>query len=280
MSNQLNRRQLLGLTGMSLGTLAASSVTNSGLKNTLCAAENPPEPEYWKYVPVDPKTAAERAYEAYADGSCMYAAFLAIIETVGKKILESDPRQARKYLDFPFFMMKYGRGGTLECGSLCGALNGCAAAIGLLVEDKASREAMGAELFHYYETTTLPVFVSSRSPEVTIPRTVSHSVLCHVSNTTWCLEADVDVESANRKERCKRLTADVVLKTLELLNRYVQSELPPNERKTLFTPLTGDTAACAECHNPKGSDPKVSCKMTCATCHEDKFEEAIPHYPQ
>ncbi|MBN2481016.1 MAG: C-GCAxxG-C-C family protein [Bacteroidales bacterium] len=83
----------------------------------------------WIYYPLDPALTAELAYKFYDSGSCMYATCSSIISQLADNIGEP-------YTSFPLHMMKYGHGGIGGFGTICGALNGAAAIIGLLIADK------------------------------------------------------------------------------------------------------------------------------------------------
>jgi len=65
-----------------------------------------------------------------------------------------------------------------------------------------------------------------------------------------------------RSDRCRRLSADIVAKTAELLNRYHA------DHTCTFVPLTQPTATCADCHGRGGVRTDTIAKMNCASCHE------------
>jgi len=91
----------------------------------------------WTYLPLDPGVTAELAYAEYPNGSCMYGIFKSVIVQLAEKIGEP-------FSSFPIHMMKYGHGGVNGHGTICGALNGAAALIGLLVEGRVNQDAMAA----------------------------------------------------------------------------------------------------------------------------------------
>ncbi len=158
----MKRRTLLGLGGLSLGALLTGTV------NGPVWAEEAGD-VVWEYEPLDPKMVGALAYRHYADGRCMYAVFRAIVESVGKIRSEAHPEEAVRWSSFPYYMMRYGKTGVFDYGSLCGTLNGCAAVIGLFVTDKEDASRMATELFQYYETTSLPNFVPEDSEFSDIP---------------------------------------------------------------------------------------------------------------
>jgi hypothetical protein len=95
----------------------------------------------WPYRPVDPDTAGQRAFEGYQKGHCMYGTFEAIVGAVVEKL-------GPPYTGFPFEMFIYGMGGVYGWGTLCGTLNGCAAAIQVLSREHAPAQlrAQGDEV--------------------------------------------------------------------------------------------------------------------------------------
>ncbi|MDO5553785.1 MAG: C-GCAxxG-C-C family protein [Planctomycetia bacterium] len=257
----MKRRDLLAQGTVALGSLM--------LAGTFARAEEaePCEDFVWNYESLDPVATAERAYTLYADGSCMYASFRALVEGVGFIRREKDPREASHYDQFPYYMMFYGRGGVHDYGTLCGILNGCAAAISLFVRDRKDAAAMTRELFSWYETAELPVFVPSQTKHGEIERSIAESPLCHISVSHWLQESGAEVESPRRKERCKRLVCDGVVKTVELLNLYFQSR--QNNVVCAFAASAEPAASCTACHSPQGDAKDCNTQMNCGICHEE-----------
>jgi len=91
---------------------------------------------------------------------------------------------------------------------------------------------------------------------------VPESILCHISCGRWRAAADVQMFSPKRADRCRRLTADMAIKTAELLNRYHA------DNACTFAPLAQPTATCFDCHGPKGMQADAIVKMNCTSCHE------------
>jgi hypothetical protein len=206
----------------------------------------------WIYHALDPKTVAADAYKLYPDGSCMYAVFGAVIAALAK--IQPEP-----FGSFPCHMMKYGAGGIGHWGSTCGAINGGAAIIGLFERDKQRREDLIAELFSWYEKTELPEYRPQDTDEsASCVKIEAQSVLCHASVSRWCRESGCGIESAARKERCRRLTADVAIKTVELLNANLKEPCK-------FAGLNPEVKSCLACHNEQRHD--TSAKMQCGACH-------------
>ncbi len=209
----------------------------------------------WKYAELLPSESSERAYRYYSEGSCMYATIKGILAQLEETLGEP-------YSSFPLHMFKYGHGGIGGYGSVCGTLNGAAAIMGLLISDKVIRDTMIADLFRWYEQEAFPIFVPSEPVYTHTPvRSISNSVLCHASNTQWCKASGYKATSNERKERCRRLTADVAGKVTLALNKlyfgdYVTGECPNNE-----------AATCVSCHGKEGKLDNAAVQMNCNSCH-------------
>jgi hypothetical protein len=170
-------------------------------------------------------------------------------------------------------MMKFGGGGIGGVGSTCGAFNGAAAVLGLFVKDTAARSAMIQELCTFYEYTELPKYKPKEDKFPGMQTVKPESVLCHISSSRWRAAADVPMFSPKREDRCRRLTADIVAKTAELLNRYHA------DNACTFSALVQPTATCFDCHGPKGTQADAIAKMNCASCHAHD-QKHIDKYPQ
>lgn len=209
----------------------------------------------WKYKKLDPELTAELAYRDYPDGSCMYGVFNSIVSQLAREIGEP-------FVSFPTHMMKYGHGGVNGNGTICGTLNGAAALIGLLVEDKSTQDALVEELFHLYENSPLPNF-SPESPglDYTPPTSIAGSFLCHASTTRWGKVSGLRIDSKERKERCRRLTADIAAKTVTILNTYHDNNFVAHSN------VNETVGSCMTCHGSSGKLGNTSGKMTCTSCH-------------
>lgn len=264
-AKEVSRRQLLSSVGLLGGT---SLLAGCGR-----ALEGAPSPEKaipsetaeaslrelkagnaWQYVRLDPAAVAADAYRLMPEGGCMYALFASIMTAMAQ--LQGEP-----YLSFPVHMMKYGEGGVGLWGSLCGTINGGAAAIGLFVPEKEKRQQLITELFSWYEATDLPTYSPAMAKDAAPHcKSTARSVLCHVSVGKWCAASGNEVGSAEMGERCRRLTAEVAAKTVELLNASLQGP-----RK--FVGLSGEVGACLSCHG-KAELRDTMGQMQCTACHQ------------
>lgn len=281
----LSRRQMLTTAGLTVGggllaihgtgsqaedSQASTATSTAADTNAFFEDDSPSLP----YSPIASKEAAALAYQSYAEGSCMYATFKGIVSLVAKK--QQLPIPAAFYNLF-----KYGHGGCAGWGSLCGTCNGAAAAMGLFCDDKQTRDKMITELFRWYESTDLPTFVPAGASDKNFPSSVAGSILCHPSTSQWARAAKMSVFSPARKERCKRLAANVAKKTVEILNaqhaadkeslgsKHADQAMPSSPRQL------GPPDSCIACHSTPGGRPgsfaaeapKTTTKMNCSKCH-------------
>lgn len=224
--------------------------TNAPLKNS----GNPASPA-WPYTTLDQDLVADTAYHFHDQkGSCMYAVFSSVIKQLAEK-------QGEPFRSFPCDMMIYGEGGVSGWGTICGALNGGAAAISLLVPKEADRRALIDELFLWYQNTNLPSYKPAKPFfAAELPAVKPGSILCHPSVSAWIKQAKVGFYSKERKERCTRLSADTAHKTVELLNRFCAGTFSKEFK------LDQKTTDCMSCHGKGGAQADVMIK-TCTGCH-------------
>jgi len=255
------------------GTIAAGGVglltLTTAFKPEKQPLSNPQNLEYnpdessWKYFHLDPDATAQLAYDRYSEGSCMYATIVSVVSQLANKFGEP-------IASFPIHMFKYGHGGIGGFGSVCGALNGAAALIGLLITDKSVQDKMITDLFQWYERASLPVFTPQKPAFDYTPVTnASNSVLCHASNTNWCKASGFSVGSSERKERCRRLTGDVAQKVTASLNDIFTNAYVTNSH-------SNEAAnTCIACHGNEGKIKNTSVKMSCNSCHTESVGHKI-----
>jgi hypothetical protein len=213
-NRRLNRRNLLGTIGVAPVAVAAASISAVQAQPALMG-------EDWTYVSISPEEAVERTYQLAASRGCMEAIATGVIELLAQKA--GDP-----FASFPVRMMRYGAGGV-GCGSLCGALNGGAAVLSLLIENRSSLRRAVAKLNQWHRETALPAYQPmniSAMPDVFPVK--SESILCRESLDRWSQESETNGFPAGpreRSERCHRLTADVARCVVLLLNAELEGEL-------------------------------------------------------
>jgi hypothetical protein len=251
----LNRRQLVTAVGGVLGggiagaLLASDEKPKEGAPSVGAEAKPAPATTPWAYHALDPDVTAERAYNDFSKGRCMYGAFEAIVGQLGEKY--GDP-----YKSFPVAMMKYGHGGVNGWGTLCGALNGGAAALQLLSADP---NPLIDETFSWYDREALPDYVSKAAKFANV-QSASGSPLCHVSISKWCARSGKRAYSPERDERCALLTASVTRHAVLLLNKQADG------MKSAAV-LPAETVHCQTCHEKGGVVENARSKMTCPQCH-------------
>ncbi len=210
----------------------------------------------WPLKKIDATAAAERAYAAYSNGGCMYGAFEGIIGEMREKY--GPPFDA-----FPAAMMKYGGAGVSGWGTLCGALNGAAAAIALVTEPKVTSPIIN-EVYGWYGVTPLPDYKPVKPKFANIDTSVAASQLCHTSVTKWCDKTGFKALSPERAERCAWLTASVARYTADLLNKQADGAF----KATFAVPAS--VTGCLSCHGKGGpiENVHVSNQTVCTECHD------------
>jgi len=243
--------------GAGLATLTTAFKPEKQLVPEAQNLEYNPTETNWEYFHLDPSATAQLAYDKYSEGSCMYA-------TVSSIVLQLADKFGEPFTSFPTHMFKYGHGGIGGFGSVCGALNGAAALIGLLITDKKVQDSMIADLFQWYEKESLPAF-RPQNPvfDFTPVASASGSVLCHASNTNWCKASGFSVGSNERKERCRRLTGDVAKKVTASLNDIYTNAYITNTHSNEAANI------CMACHGNDGKLKNTSGKMSCTSCHTE-----------
>jgi hypothetical protein len=249
----ITRRQVLGPIGIAAGSCVLSSCLSNRVSSSPGESNKTDVP--WPYEGLDPELTAERAYHDCKKGHCMYGAFASVVSQLAEK-------RGEPYSSFPVGMMRYGAGGAGGSGSLCGAINGSAALIGLFVAEEDELNLLVEELFLWYERAALPTYTPEKAVlDIPVRKSVSNSILCHVSLTRWCKTSGHKTFTKPQKERCRRVTADAAKKTVEILNAHLAGEFSRTHQ------FDQDVKTCKSCHT-KGSEISNSRgKMRCSTCH-------------
>jgi len=220
------------------------------------------------YDTLDAEAVRIRAHDAFCtEGKgCCYAAFDGIVALLRAQLPSTFP-------SFPNEIMIYGHGGVVGWGTICGAVNGAAAAISLVC-DKPTSDQLVSELCGWYTQALIPSTISNdyavagdkftaTKYDGELTQNACGSVLCHVSVSQWCNASGVAVEDAKRKERCARLSGDVAAKAAELLNAHFGSGFIAE----YVAPET--IATCIACHGSEGVEANVASKSECNQCHGD-----------
>ncbi len=217
----------------------------------------------WPYQPLDVEAIRILGHDTYWQGKgCSYGAFQAMAEKL--RLVLPTP-----WNSIPAEIMLYGHGGGAGWGATCGAINGPAALISLVLL-KARSDVLVSELYGWYTQTLFPSDISNqyavnhvfgdRRCDIALPQNVAGSPLCHPSVSEWCKTANYPADALQRKERCARITGDVAAYATQILNEEFAGTFTPR-----YVP-PGIIATCMACH---GTGPlnRVVSKMECTQCH-------------
>ena len=267
MSEKITRQEFFRKTAIYTTGVGVAAVGTGFLFTKEARAQGLVEAWPAPYDTLDVETVRIRAHDVFCtEGKgCSYAAFDGIIALLREQLPGTFPI-------FPNEIMYYGHGGVAGWGTICGAINGAAAAISLVC-DKATSDQLINELCGWYTQELLPstisndyavagTFTATKSDEV-LAQNACDSVLCHVSVSKWCEASGVGVADAKRKERCARVSGDVAAKGAELLNAhygagFTAAYVPPES-----------IATCMACHSSEGAKKNVASKSECQQCHGD-----------
>lgn len=217
-------------------------------------ASAPPLP--WHYGPVDVNLVRRRGYENYFKFSCSFAAAEALLST----LRENHP--SSPWGTIPAEMFRFGAGGGLGWGTMCGAINASLAVLNLA----SSRfEDLGNELVGWYTTFPFPSSLHDTYAKYkNQPTTISNSPLCHVSVSRWADAAGARIHEKEKKDRCAKLTGDTAAKAAELLNSALGDRL-----QLIYEPRR-EFSHCLNCHQgPKSLLDDQQGKANCVMCHAE-----------
>lgn len=207
---------------------------------------------------LDVERTRELAYQGFKgveleDGTrhsgCGFGTFSAIIGQLRESV-------GAPFDQIPLQMMDWAGAGVVGFGTLCGTLNGAAAAVGLICDAPDAR-AFISDLLTWYSETPLPTNLYAPTGE--LPRSTAGSNLCHVSLTRWCRNSGFASGSPERAERCSRVAGDVAAKAVEMLNQGAPGAEKPSEK-----------TVCRACHymGPNFAMGQFTHgEMNCLTCH-------------
>jgi hypothetical protein len=247
-------------TGAAVGAAAGGILLP---KNVPAQKETPPLP--WPYAKLDPDQGRILGHDYYSQGGCGYAGFAGILKQLQDK-------QGEPFTRIPAEMFGYAGGGVKGWGTICGALNGAAAALSLVCDSKSSGLVID-ELIGWYTESLLPTDTSNlfavsdkyatKNNIAELPQNKSGSPLCHISLSGWCAFSGFSVGSPEQLERCSRLSGDVVAKATALLNAQKAGTF---KAEYLGSKSISD---CLGCHDREQEVGNVDTKMSCVVCHDD-----------
>lgn len=236
----LSRRDLIINAGkLAVGAVGIAAVSAGGL-DLLSKAEAKGAAKYpWGYKKVDPDKAAQIAYEKWYEGYCCYAVTSGIFIPLQKKI-------GAPYTNLPLDAFRFGHGGVIGWGTICGTLLGAGIATSFIA-GKEGEEILN-EAINWYATTELPIF-NPKNPKANFKNvTTSDSPLCHVSVNKWMKKENVGYKSPERRDRCARLAADMASKTVTLLNQWADGKFEAVNDSQFSMYKTSTQNNCTACH--------------------------------
>ncbi|WP_456437948.1 C-GCAxxG-C-C family (seleno)protein [Desulfurobacterium sp.] len=144
------------------------------------------------------------AYKGYWERDCEYGIIRAFVETAGLDISFDEVIENKMKI-------------PVKWHSICGALTGAFVVFAVsLPEDEI--ESAVEELVEFHNNSVLPIFSGNGS---LIPGASPDSVLCRDSIVNWARKTGISPRSAERRERCARITADIAIKAAEIINKKV-----------------------------------------------------------
>jgi hypothetical protein len=239
---KLSRRGLLAGAGKIAAGAAGIAIVSPGGINLSSKAYAKQAKFPWGYKKIDPARAGKIAYEGWYKHFCCYGTASGILAPLQEDIGEP-------YTSFPLESTIWGHGGAVGWGTLCGALNGAGTATALIAGKKG--EKILNDVIAWYTKAKLPIYKPS-NPRTKIRQTnKSDSALCHISVGKWMTKEGVAYLSPERWERCARVTADVAMKVVQLLNDRVDGKYKPvhDSQVELFKIPTENK--CSSCHGRK-----------------------------
>ncbi len=242
-----SRRELLVGTGKLAAGAAVVSIGASALLGRANASEGPQQTP-WGYVKLDPQKVADSAYENWYKHYCCYAVAEAILSELRAKV-------GGPYNNLPAEAFIFGHGGTVGYGTLCGTLMGAGIATSFAL-GKENGEAVLGDVIAFYSEENLPIYKPANAKATVKNTNISNSPLCHISVGKWMKKEGVALKSAERKDRCARLAADVAYHTVTLMNKVKEGTYEK------------------ENSNPAG-EYGITAQHNCTECHGDNVPEPI-----
>ena len=230
---EVSRRDILKGAGIAAVGAGVLSIGGLGLPTVADA----------KKTKFNVKKAGDIAYKQYGKVFCAETVIQGLVEAGGIKGV--DPSD--------YF---WGHGGMVGWGTACGTLIGAGVVIGKVVDDKKVAQMVLNDVMAYYAYTTMPVYKPKKAIISDIKSaTKAGTPLCHISVGKWMKAENVKFFSAERKERCGRISADIAIKTAELLNQYAAGKYKPSHPVNAATYQITTQENCTDCHG--GNTPSL-----------------------
>ena len=241
----LSRRDAL----IGAGKVAAgAAIVSLGASRLITTAEAKTASFPWGYKKLDLQEVGEIAYEAWYGKFCCQAVVEGLLKPLQKSIGEP-------YASLPLNAFKWGHGGAVGWGTLCGTMTGAGIATGFIAGHEG--EAILNDVIAWYADTTLPIYKPARPKAQFTNVNQSDSPLCHISVGKWMKKEGVKFFSPERKERCARISADVAMRTAKLLNDWADGKFKPSHGSNVKEHGITTQLNCMECHGDDVPTPKT-----------------------
>lgn len=197
------------LAGVAVVGSVGGLLTGCSKQDVVANAEGAPEYPF-KYSKLDPAKAEEIGYNMYFEkggwGVGVAEGFFGYLASEVGYPYNQIPTAA-----FTHAGSGYGQ------GALCGAIGVAATCIGMVTDVDTSKKLV-KKLFDWYKVAEFPQY----QPEnLNLKHTVAGSTLCDESVGIFMEAQGVAYGDHERKARCAGVTADVLRKTVELLNETI-----------------------------------------------------------
>ncbi|MDH4230995.1 MAG: C-GCAxxG-C-C family protein [Nitrospirota bacterium] len=247
---KLSRRDLI----INGGKVAAgAAILSLGAVNAAKTAEAYEFTSEYKYVKLDPKEVGQTTYENYFTKWCTSSVIAGLVESLKK-------HAGGAWKDFPIDAYRWGHGGLAGWGTLCGTMPGAGVVIGLVTKNTDTAEAMVNDLAFYYSYNELPNFTPSGSKTAMKHMTMSGTPVCHISVGKWMKAENVAFLSNERAERCARLSANIAMEAVHMLNAWADGKYTPKHKPLYNVLANGITSQnnCTDCHGQMTPSPNTT----------------------
>jgi hypothetical protein len=238
----MTRRCLLRCAGgLAVGTAALAA---GGGRGVLPAAEAAVVAVPWPYKKLDPEQVAALAYDNYLQRLCMNTVVMALVTPLRASVGEP-------WTSFPAESFVWGHGGVVGWGTMCGTLLGASVVANLVCGPGPLKggELVVNDLAHFYGENDMPIYrpPKPRIAQAPVP-SKSDSPLCHLSVGRWMKKANHGFYSAERKDRCARVSATVAGQTARWLNDWSEGKFKSQHSfQTVLYDITSQDN-CTACH--------------------------------
>ena len=238
----ISRRNLI-INGVKVAAAGVAVLSLGGLNASKTANAYEFVSDY-KYSKLDPKEVGQLTYENYFQRWCTSSVVAGLVGNLQKKV-------GGAWKDFPIDAYRWGHGGLAGWGALCGTMPGAGIVIGLVTKDTDTAEAMVNDLAFYYSYTELPSFTPAKVLKADIKHmTLAGTPVCHISVGKWMSAESVSFLTDARAERCARVSANVAMEAVKMLNAWADGHYKPQHKPLYNVAANGITSQnnCRDCH--------------------------------